>query len=28
MKIDPVKAIPVKEVLEEYGMADEAEVVW
>jgi len=28
MKIDPVKAIPVKEVLEEYGMGDEAEVIW
>jgi aldehyde:ferredoxin oxidoreductase len=28
MKIDPVKAIPVKEVLEEYGMAEEADVVW
>ena len=28
MKIDPEKAIPVKEVLEEYGMADEAGVVW
>jgi len=28
MKIDPVKAIPVKEVLEEYGMGDEAAVVW
>jgi aldehyde:ferredoxin oxidoreductase len=27
-KMDPVKAIPVKEVLEEYGMADEAGVVW
>ena len=28
MKIDPVKAIPVKEVLEEYGMSEEAGVVW
>ena len=28
MKIDPVKAIPVKEVLEEYGMGEEAAVVW
>ncbi|MBN2178208.1 MAG: aldehyde ferredoxin oxidoreductase family protein [Deltaproteobacteria bacterium] len=27
-KMDPVKAIPVKEVLEEYGMGDEAGVVW
>jgi len=28
MKIDPVKAIPVKEALEEYGMSEEATVVW
>jgi len=28
MKIDPVRAIPVREVLEEYGMGEEAAVVW
>jgi len=28
MKISPVRAIPVKEVLEEYGMGEEAAVVW
>jgi aldehyde:ferredoxin oxidoreductase len=28
MKMDPEKAIPVKEVLEEYGMSEEAGVVW
>ncbi len=25
---DPVKGIPTKEVLEEYGMAEEAKKVW
>ena len=28
MQIDPSKAIPVKEVLEEYQMAEEAQAVW
>jgi len=28
MQIDPEKAIPVKEVLEEYQMAEEAQAVW
>ncbi|MBN2539048.1 MAG: aldehyde ferredoxin oxidoreductase, partial [Deltaproteobacteria bacterium] len=28
MKIDPVKAIPIREVLEEYGMGEESAVVW
>ena len=28
MGIDPVKGIPTKQKLEEYGMAEEADKVW